>query len=194
MGKEFFILNRVYLRGIQKEDFTEGLFYWANDQEVTYYMVTGLKPSIKEKMEQLYLDTINNDKELVFAIVDKESDKTIGLVGLYQINPQVGSTEYRIIIGNKSFWGKGIGTECTNTLVNYAFRSLNLNKVWLGVNDENIGGVKSYEKSGFVREGMLRQEIYRNNKYYGAVRMSILRSEWATREREKENREENGNR
>jgi RimJ/RimL family protein N-acetyltransferase len=38
--------------------------------------------------------------------------------------------------------------------------------------------VKSYEKSGFKREGVLRQEIYRNGKYYDAIRMSVLRQEY----------------
>ncbi|MEK6845603.1 MAG: GNAT family protein [Nanoarchaeota archaeon] len=180
-SKEFFSLKEVYLRGIQKEDFTEGLFYWANDDEVTHYMVTGLKPSVKELMEKLYQDTVNNlsnGSEVVFTIVEKQSGKAIGLAGLYQINQQVRSAEFRILIGDKSFWGKGIGTECTNILVDYAFRNLNLNKVWLGVNEENLGAVKSYEKAGFIKEGKLRQEIYRNNKYYDAIRMSILRSEW----------------
>ncbi len=180
-SKEFFSLKEVYLRGIQKEDFTEGLFYWANDQEVTQYMVTGLKPSTKEGMEKLYNDTISSIQggtEVVFAIVERQSGKNIGIVGLYQINQQVRSVEFRILIGDKSFWRKGIGTECTNILVDYAFRNLNLNKVWLGVNEENLGAVKSYEKAGFFREGKLRQEVYRNNKYYDAIRMSLLRNEW----------------
>ena len=178
MGKEFFIFEKVYLRGIRKEDFTEGLFFWANNQDVTCYMVTGLKPSIKENMEKLYFDTINNDKEIVFAIVDKNNDEAIGLVGRYKINHQLRSAEFRIIIGEKSFWGKGIGTECTKKIINYAFENINLNKIWLGVNHENIGAIRSYEKAGFVNEGRLRQEIYRNNKYYDAIRMSFLKEEW----------------
>lgn len=178
MGKEFVILNNVYLRGIKKEDFSEGLYSWANDDEVTHYMITGTKPSIKEKMEQLYQDTINNQSEIVFAIVDSKTDHTIGLVGLYQINNHIHSTEFRIIIGEKEFWGKGIGTECATWIIGYAFKNLNLNKVWLGVNEGNKGAIKSYEKSGFIKEGILRKEIYRNNIYYNAIRMSILKEEW----------------
>lgn len=183
MGKEFAILNDVYLRGIQKEDFTERMYNWANDDEVTHYMFTGLKPSTKEGMEKWFNDTINSinsNSEVVFTIVDKESDKPIGLVGLYSINHQIHSAEFRIIIGEKSYWGKGIGSECARWVIGYAFRSLNMNKVWLGVNEENLGAVKSYEKAGFIHEGRLRQEIYRNNRYYDAVKMSLLKSEWET--------------
>ena len=178
MGHEFFNLDNVYLRGIRKEDYTERLFCWANDQEVTHYMITGLQPSIKEKMEQLYLDTIKKQSEVVFAIVRKTDHLTIGLVGLYRLDDQARHAEFRIIIGEKEMWGQGIGSQCAKVIIRYAFANLNLNKVWLGVNEENIQAVKSYEKTGFVTEGKLREEIYRNNKYYGAIRMSILKREW----------------
>ena len=56
MGTEFVDLGKIYLRGIKKEDYTEGLYNWANDDGVTHYMVTGLNPSIKESMEKLYND------------------------------------------------------------------------------------------------------------------------------------------
>jgi lysyl-tRNA synthetase class I len=38
--------------------------------------------------------------------------------------------------------------------------------------------VKSYEKSGFKIEGILRDEMYRNGRYYDMIRMSVLRPEY----------------
>ncbi len=173
-----FDLGKVYLRGIEKEDFTEGLYKWANDQEVTHYMVTGLKPSIRDSMAELYEKTRNDLSEIVFSIVEKKNNNLIGLVGLYRIDPQVSSAEFRIIIGEKDYWGKGIGTECCTKMIDYAFESLNLNKVWLGVNEENKGALQSYRNVGFSIEGVLKEEVYRNNRYYDLVRMSILRECW----------------
>ena len=63
-------------------------------------------------------------------------------------------------------------------MIDYGFDKLNLNKIWLGVNSENKAAVKSYKAAGFVEEGVLRQEIYRNGRYYDATRMSILREEF----------------
>ena len=174
-----FDLGEVCLRGIEREDFTKGLYKWANDQEVTNYMITGLKPSIKDNMVDLYERTRNSGEEVVFSIVEKENDGLIGLVGLYRIDTQIRSAEFRIIIGEKEYWGKGIGTECCKKIIDYGFESLNLNKVWLGVNEENVGGMKSYRKAGFSIEGILKDEVYRNGRYYGVVRMSILKRSWA---------------
>ena len=43
---------------------------------------------------------------------------------------------------------------------------------------DNAGAVRAYEKAGFQIEGRLRQELYRNSRYYDAIRMSVLRDEY----------------
>ncbi len=63
-------------------------------------------------------------------------------------------------------------------MVVHGFEKLNLNRIYLGVNAENKSGVRAYEKSGFTREGVLRQEQYRNFRYYDVIRMGILRSDY----------------
>lgn len=178
MHNPFIIGEKIYLRGLEKEDLKSNYFQWLNDSEVTYYLEMGLKPSNIEILEEEYEKMIRNPAEIVFAIVDKKTNRLIGSCGLYMINFIARKAEYRIIIGEKEFWGKGYGTEAAKLLLKYAFEKLNLNKVWLGVNADNIKAVKSYEKAGFVREGVLRKEIFRNNRYYDAIRMSILREEY----------------
>lgn len=178
MQSPFIMGEKLYLRGLDKEDLRGNMFKWANDPEVTHYMFMGLKPNAIELMEEEYEKLIRSEKDIVFAIIDKESDAHIGNAGLYVINWVSRSAEYRIVIGEKEFWDKGYGKETARLILDYGFNKLNLNKIWLGVNAEHKAAVKSYEKSGFVKEGSLREEIYRNGKYYDATRMSILRKEF----------------
>lgn len=178
MKTPFIVGKTIYLRGLKKKDLADNMFNWANDHEVTQYMYTGLKPNNLDIMEEEYDQLMHSDKDVVMAIVDKKTDMHVGNVGLYTINWLYRSAEYRIIIGEKEFWGKGYGTEAANLIIDYGFSKLNLNKIWLGVNADNPAAVKSYRNAGFVEEGVLRQEIYRNSKYYDAVRMSILREEF----------------
>ena len=170
--------ERLYVKGLEKEDLQGNMFGWANDSEVTYYMYTGLKPNSIDVLEKEYDQLIHSDKDVVMAIVDKKTSTHIGNVGLYAINWLYRSAEYRILIGEKKYWSKGYGFEAANLIIEYGFSKLNLNKIWLGVNADNQAAVKSYKKSGFVVEGVLRQEIYRNGRYYDAIRMSILRDEF----------------
>jgi len=181
MYHPFIVGNKVYLRGIEKQDLSGPFFQWANDEAVTKYLFMGIKPNILENLVDWFDEIGKSDKEVVMMVVDKKSDKVIGLCGLHEIRWVSRSAEYRVFVGEKEFWGKGYGQEITKLVVRYGFEKLNMNKIWLGVNAEHIGAVKSYEKSGFVNEGVLRQEIYRNSKYYDAVRMSILREEYYNR-------------
>ncbi len=55
---------------------------------------------------------------------------------------------------------------------------MNLNRVWLYVYEHNERGIRTYEKVGFKREGLLRQETFREGRYWDAIVMAILREEW----------------
>ncbi|MFC2048073.1 GNAT family N-acetyltransferase [Chloroflexota bacterium] len=178
MRHPFIVGEKIYLRGLEKNDLTGNMFQWANDTEVTYYMFMGAMPNSIELLEEEYEQLIRSKNDVVFAIIDKKTDTHIGNVGLYVINWISRSAEFRIIIGEKEYWSNGYGTEATKLTAQYGFEKLNLNRVWLGVNAEHKDAIKAYENAGFVHEGTLRQEQYRNSRYYDVVRMSILREEY----------------
>jgi RimJ/RimL family protein N-acetyltransferase len=178
MYHPFIVGENLYLRGLEKSDLTGNMFQWANDAEVTHYMFMGGMPNTIEQLEEEYEQLIRSPKDVVFAVVDKESDTHIANVGLYCIEWIGRSAELRIVIGERDFWGRGYGTEATKLTVAYGFEKLNLNSVYLGVNAEHVGAIKAYQNAGFVREGTMRQYIYRNSRYYDAIRMSILREEY----------------
>lgn len=103
----------------------------------------------------------------------------LGTTGLYSHRDIYRSWEFRILIGHPDYLGKGIGTEVTRMVVDWGFKRLNAHRIWLGVNAENLGAIKCYEKVGFKREGVLRDEIWCQGKYVDAIRMSILENEWS---------------
>jgi RimJ/RimL family protein N-acetyltransferase len=178
MRKRYHEEGAIALVGTDKAEFVENMYNYYNDDEVTHYMVYGIRPGNIEKLQDEY-DNYIRGENVLFTILDRKKGNVVGFAGLHSINWQARHAEFRIIIGEKSSHGKGIGTVVAKYLVKYAFERLNLNKVWLGVNSENKGAVRCYEKAGFVREGVLRQENYRNSRYYDIIRMSILRSEYA---------------
>ena len=177
MKAPFITGKKVYLRGIEKEDL-KNIVIWLNDEDVTRYMIMGDRPAHLELLTEQWEQEIRNPREVAFAVIDKKKEKMVGWCGLYGIRPIAYAAEFRVFIGDKRSWNKGFGTEVTKLLIQYGFEKLNLNKIYLGVNASYKAAVRAYEKAGFVREGVLRQEIFRNNQYYDAVRMSILRKEY----------------
>ena len=169
--------ERVVLRPLTPED-ASVLAPWMNDDEVTYFMFTGQWPTTVGQLSEEIRRQTANPAHTIFLIEDRATRKPIGYAGLYDIHPTARKAEFRILLGAKEFWNKGYGTEVTELLTFYGFDRLNLNKVWLGVTENNIGAVRAYEKAGFKVEGRLRQELYRNSRYYDAIRMSMIRDEY----------------
>jgi RimJ/RimL family protein N-acetyltransferase len=94
------------------------------------------------------------------------------------INWTIRSAEVGIFIGEKSCWNKGYGAEVMSLLLKFGFNNLNLNRIYLRVDDANKGGIRAYEKAGFVHEGRFRQGTFYNGKYGDLLFMSVLRTEW----------------
>ena len=86
--------------------------------------------------------------------------------------------QLNIIIGDDQSHNDGYGTDTVKILIKYGFERLGLNSIQLGVNAENIKGLKAYKKAGFKKEGQRRQYIYTNNKFNDMIVMSILASEY----------------
>jgi RimJ/RimL family protein N-acetyltransferase len=175
MNHPFITGKRLYLRGLERSDINETYLQWINNAEVTRYMVTGTFPSTMEKLEQYYQRMTTSPNHVILAIVDKESDKHIGNITLNNINWINRTADLGIMIGNKDFWGKGLGTEATKLMVQYAFEKLNLHKIWLGVHVSHEAAIRIYEKAGFEIEGRLRNHFYRDGKYHDMVIMGIIR-------------------
>lgn len=173
----FMVGRKIYGRGLQRNDLP-AMVEWINDHEVTRLLFMGSRPVTIESLEKEWERDQHDASVVTLAVCARENDEFIGTTGLYVINWIMRSAEFRIFLGNKKYWNRGIGTECTKLMAVYGFEKLNLNRIWLGVNADNIGGVRAYEKAGFAREGVLRQEQYRNFRYYDAIRMSMLRSEY----------------
>src|SRR5262249_47408000 len=98
--------------------------------------------------------------------------------GLHRIDFKERHAAFGITIGDKAEWGKGYGTETTRLLVEHAFEILNLNRVWLHVYEFNERGIRTYERVGFQKEGVLRQDHFHEGRYWSTIIMGILREEW----------------
>jgi RimJ/RimL family protein N-acetyltransferase len=63
-------------------------------------------------------------------------------------------------------------------MLSWGFNYLKLNKIWLRVEVDNEKAINSYRKMGYVEEGLLRQDRFRNGKFVDRLRMSILKDEY----------------
>lgn len=127
-------------------------FQWRNNPEI--WKFTPFRPlhPVTPEIETKWLSEILLRKDQKrFAICLKASEKYVGNVQL--INIADGAAEFHLFIGDPEYWGKGIGSEASALILDYAFNGLGLDKVRLDVDQENSGAVSIYKKLGFTETG-----------------------------------------
>jgi len=68
-------------------------------------------------------------------------------------------------------------------LLEYGFKTVNLNRIELDTYAFNVRALKSYKKVGFIEEGRKRQFMWNKGKYHDAIMMSILAEEWSEKKK-----------
>ncbi|MGA8640593.1 GNAT family N-acetyltransferase [Candidatus Binatus sp.] len=166
----------VRLRAYEKSD-ADALFRWFSDEEVTRWLEPPAFRSRAHQEKFIELAQASSDDAKYFAIETLDG-KLVGDCGLRFIDWKSRKAEFFITIGEKQFWGKGLGTDALRTVIRLAFDKMNLNRLWLTVLVDNPRAVRCYEKCGFVREGLMRQESYVDGKYRDVLLMALLREDY----------------
>jgi len=112
------------------------------------------------------------------AVIDRHTGDLVGEAVLNEYDEVTRNVNFRILIG-KSGQGKGIGSEATQMLLKYAFEVLNLHKVSLEVFSFNPRAERVYVKSGFILEGVRREDFRFEEDYFDTKIYGMLKSDYA---------------
>ena len=169
--------ERIYLRAITADDATDEYLSWLNDEETTRGLASGIFPSTRADLQSFVEKVQSNRNVVMFAICDKSTNTHIGNIKLDNFDWIARTCELGLLIGNKNYWGKGIGFEVCRLTIQYAFTDLNFRKILLAVYENNPAAIHLYKKLGFVEEGRLRKQIFEGGEYYDKFYMGIFPEE-----------------
>lgn len=173
--------NRVRLRALERSD-VPNFVRWLNDREVTEYLLihSPLSTAAEEGwIERLIASNPEESEHLGIEILVGDDWIHVGNAGLNSIEAVNRAAEFGIFIGEKDYWGQGFGREATRLMLKHGFEDLNLNRIYLYVYQTNPRAIRAYESAGFVREGVLRQAVYKNGRYIDVFLMSVLHADWS---------------
>jgi RimJ/RimL family protein N-acetyltransferase len=167
----------VNLRALEKEDL-EILRDWRNMKHVRkstreYRLLNMIN-------QKNWFESIQNDnppKNIMFGIVNKKR-KLVGVTGLTYIDWKNRTSEISIYLSSINWQKKSEAQDVINLIMEYGFGELNLNRLWVeiyGLMNENI---KLFEKMKFFKEGILREKVWRNKKWWDTYIYSKLASEY----------------
>lgn len=166
----------VYLRPIKDADM-ESMYHSCQDEEILY--MTGTRHSftldqIIKSYERFSKDPTRYD----FAVCLLATEEIIGDLAIVDIDQDNKKAGFRISLHNQQILNKGYGTEAVQLAQRFIFENLQLNRLELEVYSHNIRGIKTYEKTGFKKEGILRESLYMNEKYSDEILMAMLKKDY----------------
>ena len=123
--------DRIYLRRLTEDDASEDYVRWMNDPEVNQYLESRFCTHTIESTKA-FIRSVTNDNNYQFGIFIKETGKHIGNIKIGSINHYHRYADIGFLIGEKTYWGKGIATEAIKLATDFAFKSLKLHKLWGG--------------------------------------------------------------
>lgn len=168
--------NAVTLRAVERDD-RDRLARWMNDPRNAVPLGRSRPISFVEH-ERWFERVVQDPAHVFLSIEDRETGGHVGVVWLWSIHPQHRTAELRIVVGEAESRGKGLGSDAVRGLLQFAFRRMNLHKVFLFVMAGNEPALKAFARNGFRVEGTLREEFFADGSYRDVLRMGILRAEY----------------
>lgn len=171
----------IRLEYFEKDDF-ELLISWIDSPE--FLMQWGgphfSYPLSKNQLNHYIKDANKMNSEVfIYKVILNETNQTIGHISLNNIDLMNRSARLgKILVGDNRLRGKGVGQKILSTVLDIAFEELSLHRVGLGVFDFNESAIRSYEKVGFIKDGLLRDVRKMDDEYWSLWEMSILEDEW----------------
>lgn len=165
--------SNIRLRALKESD-NALLHQWVNDPELVKYTYF-FHPVTEPEQREWFNSLPHKQNQVIFGIEFKPEEKLIGTCGLYDINHICRKAELVIKICDKTMWGKSYGKEALELLIDFGFSDLNLRRIWLRVLADNERAIRLYKNTGFIHEGILKEDHYIQGEYKDVVVMAFLR-------------------
>ena len=170
--------EKVILRPMRRE-YLEKYQEYLN--EVDLLLLSSDEPPMPMEPERLlkrFEEHIARPRsEFLWFAIEVQGGKFVGQCILHHFDQAARTCELGITIGDRDYMGRGYGRDAVRMLTKYAFRLLNLRKVWLTTNGTNERAQKAFAAAGFEEEARLRNHIWLDGRYDDLVYMAAFRED-----------------
>jgi RimJ/RimL family protein N-acetyltransferase len=153
---------------------------WLADLDVTRYILRRTPPALHE--EDDFLKRMAEDRTEVFWAIEVDGT-LVGTTGIHGIDWINAHATTGIMVGDKSYWRRGVATEAMRLRTRFAFHELNLHKLRTFVLADNAASRRALEKAGYRHAGTLREEHWSDGGWHDTWIGEVLREEWEREQR-----------
>ena len=166
--------NTINLRALEPEDL-QFLFDTENDEsfwEVSHTQTPFSKFLLKQYLKNAHLD-IFEAKQLRLIIEEKENNKAVGMIDLFDFNPQHHRAGIGILV-LEEYQQKGFASEALNLLIQYCFSHLNLHQLYANIASDNTKSIALFQQHQFVEIGHKKDWIYTDGIYKDELLFQLI--------------------
>ena len=167
--------NEINLRALEPEDL-DFLYQIENNEsfwEISHTQTPFSRFILKQYLENAHLD-IFESKQLRLVIEDKSTKKQIGMIDLFDFNPQHKRAGIGILI-QPDFQNKGFASEALSLLIKYAFSHLNLHQLYANIIADNSKSISLFKKQNFIKVGIKKEWLLSEEKYKDEVLFQLIK-------------------
>ena len=165
---------KISIRKFERTDIPKKV-EWINNPENNQFLHYDIPISVEGT--EKWFDSHINDINRYDAVMEADG-VPVGTIGLLSIDRKNSKAEYYVAMGETAYKGKGVAKEAGRLILQYGFEELGLNRIYLITEIDNIAAQKLFEKVGFTREGIIRQDIISHGKYVDRVAYGYLKEDW----------------
>lgn len=166
----------LFVRPLRRDDLGDRYRGWFEDPDVCKFSSHGAFPKSPGEFET-FANTLHGASQIVWGIFHTDHGH-IGNAALQSLSWVSRSAEFAILLGEKNYWGIGLGRSVASAIVRHGFERLNLNRIYLGTAVTNHGMVRIAESLGFLREGLFREHLFFDGRAVDVAFYGVLKSEF----------------
>ena len=152
------------------------MFNWLNTLVLAHQ--NGVyRPNDQMAFDRWFAALGDDRSKVMFGIRAREDLRLMGYIQFTNIHAVCRTAELGILIGSPEDQNKRFGQEAIRLALAFGWNDLNLNRVTLYVHGHNPAAMRAYEKTGFLKEGRMRQGGYVDGSFVDITVMGILRCE-----------------
>ncbi|MCH7321030.1 GNAT family N-acetyltransferase [Solibacillus sp. MA9] len=170
--------DNLYLRAFEYSDLS--LLNEIRNDDILFQTTGGNKYYISSEYDKKWIEDkiFNNYKQLYLVICCRGIDEPIGYICATNIDYLNRKAEWGGLVISKEFISKGFGTDAGYLFLDHLFGELGLNMVYAYVKEDNKASYRLSEKYGFKKDGLIRDFVYKQNKFHNAYVFTMLKSEY----------------
>lgn len=165
---------KISIRKFERADIPKKV-EWINNPENNQFLHYDIPLSVPRT--ERWFDSHVDDSNRYDAVMEVDG-VPVGTIGLLNIDRRNDKAEYYIAMGETAYKGKGVAKKASSLILRYGFERLGLNRIYLYTEAENLTAQKLFESVGFIREGLIRQDVFSHGKYVDCVTYGYLKEDW----------------